>query len=66
MNMQGTVKVFKPERGFGFLATETAEYFVHFRDVVDHQYLHVGQMVEFEAVPGVPGKYDRAVNVRPF
>jgi len=59
--MQGTVKTFNYERGFGFLRTpEGEEYFVHITSLsmADQQAggLERGQRVEFDLKDGRKGK----------
>lgn len=64
--MRGIVKTWNDPHGYGFVASEDGEYFAHIKDVAGGQALRVGQSVEFGTVPGVPGKHDRAVDVRPL
>ena len=62
--MQGTVKFFDPDRGFGFISRESGDdVFVHVSNLqVSGTTLTVGQTVEFELGPG--RKSDEAKNVR--
>jgi CspA family cold shock protein len=62
--MQGTVKFFDPDRGFGFISREGGEdVFVHVSNLqVSGTSLTEGQTVEFEIGPG--RKSDEAKNVR--
>jgi CspA family cold shock protein len=63
--MQGLVKWFKQDKGFGFITGEDGvEYFVHFADIQSQgrNYLMQGERVEFE--PGQGPKGPKAVNVK--
>ena len=63
--MQGTVKFFNSEKGFGFISRERQDdVFVHYSNIEGAGYksLEEGQMVEFEVGPGRKG--DEAQNVR--
>ena len=61
--MQGTVKFFSEDRGFGFITREGEDdLFVHISNVAGGAALTEGQTVEFEVGPGRKG--DQAVNVR--
>ena len=63
--MQGTVKFFDSERGFGFISREGGDdVFVHYSNIVGEVYgsLDKGHRVEFEIGPGRKG--DEAKNVR--
>jgi cold shock protein len=63
--VQGTVKFFNNEKGFGFISREGGEdVFVHFSNIEGSGYrsLSEGQMVEFDVAPGRKG--DEAQNVR--
>ena len=64
-SMQGTVKFFNNEKGFGFISREDGEdVFVHHSNIVGEGYksLEEGQKVEF--VIGQGRKGDEAQNVR--
>lgn len=64
-NMQGTVKFFNNDKGFGFIEREgDADVFVHFSNIAGDGFksLEEGQRVEFEVGPGRKG--DEALNVR--
>lgn len=63
--MQGTVKFFNSEKGFGFISREGQDdVFVHYSNIEGDGYksLEEGQLVEFEVGPGRKG--DEAQNVR--
>jgi len=63
--MQGTVKFFNSEKGYGFISREGGEdVFVHFSNIQGEGYktLNEGQAVEFDVAPGRKG--DEAQNVR--
>ena len=65
--MQGTVKFFDSERGFGFISRAgDKDVFVHKSNIVGDNVraLADGQAVEFEVVRGQKG--DEAHNVRPI
>ena len=65
--MQGTVKWFSPEKGYGFIARDDGQgdVFVHFTGIQGSGYrnLEEGQKVEFDIEPDPRGKGPRAVNV---
>lgn len=63
--VQGTVKWFNSEKGFGFLSVEGQEdVFVHFSSIVSDGYktLEEGAKVEFDIVDGERGP--QASNVK--
>lgn len=63
--MQGTVKFFNSEKGFGFISREgAADVLVHHSNIAGEGYksLQEGQSVEFEVGPGRKG--EEARNVR--
>lgn len=63
--MQGTVKFFNNEKGFGFITREGGpDVFVHHSNIVGTGYrsLDEGQQVEFDIAPGRKG--DEAQNVK--
>jgi len=64
--VQGKVKFFNAEKGFGFIEREGAsDVFVHFSNIAGDGYksLDEGQLVEFDVAPGRKG--EEAQNVRP-
>jgi CspA family cold shock protein len=64
--MQGTVKFFNAQKGYGFISREGgADVFVHFSNIEGSGYrsLEEGQTVEFEIGQGRKG--DEALKVRP-
>lgn len=64
MNMQGRVKWFNAEKGFGFIEREDGDdVFVHFSAIQQDGYksLEEGQQVEFDIVDGARGT--QAANV---
>jgi cold shock protein len=63
--MQGTVKWFNAEKGYGFIQQDSgADVFVHFSAIEGSGYrsLEEGQRVEFEVRPGRKG--EEATDVR--
>jgi len=63
--MQGTVKFFNNEKGFGFISRDGGDdVFVHFSNIAGDGYksLDEGQVVEFDVAPGRKG--EEAQNVR--
>ena len=63
--MQGTVKFFDNERGFGFISRDKGDdVFVHISNLAAGATLADGQAVEFEIGQGRKG--DEARNVRPI
>ncbi|OAT80196.1 cold shock domain-containing protein [Desulfotomaculum copahuensis] len=62
--MQGKVKWFNPEKGYGFIEREDGgDVFVHFSAIQEEGFksLNEGQMVEFDIVEGARGP--QAANV---
>jgi CspA family cold shock protein len=67
ISMQGTVKFFNADKGFGFIEREGGDdVFVHFSNIQGDGYktLVDGQRVEFDVAPGRKG--EEAQNVRPI
>ena len=61
--MQGKVKFFDPDRGFGFISRDGGEdVFVHVSNLQAGETLTEGQTVEFEVGPG--RKSEEAKNIR--
>ena len=62
----GTVKWFNAQKGYGFIAREDGDVFVHKSNIAAGGYdatLEEGQTVEFDVGPGRKG--EEALNVRP-
>ncbi|HTH05043.1 MAG TPA: cold shock domain-containing protein [Ilumatobacteraceae bacterium] len=65
--MQGTVKFFNAQKGYGFISREGgADVFVHYSNIdgAGYRSLQEGQLVEFDIGPGRKG--DEALKVRPI
>jgi CspA family cold shock protein len=65
--MQGTVKFFNNEKGFGFISREGGDdVCVHYSNIAGEGFasLDEGQAVEFDVAPGRKG--EEAQNVRPI
>ncbi|MDI3256917.1 MAG: cold-shock protein [Kyrpidia sp.] len=65
--MQGRVKWFNPDKGYGFISREDGEdVFVHYSAIQSQGYrtLSEGQWVEFDIVQGTRGP--QAANVVPL
>lgn len=65
--MQGTVKWFNSQKGFGFITTEDGkDVFVHYSGIESGGFrtLNEGDKVQFDLTQGQKG--DQAVNVKPL
>ena len=63
--MQGTVKFFNAEKGYGFISRDGGDdVLVHYSNITGSGYrsLNEGQLVEFDVAPGRKG--EEAQNVR--
>jgi CspA family cold shock protein len=64
-NMNGTVKWFNAEKGYGFITAEDgSDVFVHFSQINKEGYktLEEGEEVEFEVAQGAKGPQAENVN----
>lgn len=64
--VQGTVKWFNSEKGYGFIAQESGDdLFVHYSEIQSDGYrtLEEGATVEFEITEGRKGKQASAVTI---
>ncbi len=61
-NVEGTVKFFNNMKGFGFIAAEDQEYFVHQTGLAEGVSISEGDTVVFDVEEGERGP--KAVNVR--
>ncbi|MBR3306105.1 MAG: cold shock domain-containing protein [Lachnospiraceae bacterium] len=64
--MQGTVKWFNAQKGYGFISTpDGKDVFVHFSKIIEDGFktLNDGQAVEFDIEPDGP-KGPQAINVK--
>lgn len=63
--IEGTVKFFKDDRGFGFIETEKQDYFVHFKDIVCDGFksLKAGQRVKFVPEASPKGHSAKSVEI---
>ena len=64
--VQGTVKWFNGDKGYGFITQENGpDLFVHYSEIQSNGYrsLEEGQKVEFEITDGKKGKQASAVTV---
>lgn len=65
--MQGTVKWFNNQKGYGFISQEDgSEVFVHFTGIIGEGFrtIEEGQKVEYDIMEGSKGP--QAVNVTPI
>jgi cold shock protein len=64
-SVQGTVKWFSPEKGWGFVTSRDGEdYFCHYGDIImdGFKYLQPGAGVEFDTVQDDQGRV-KAINI---
>jgi CspA family cold shock protein len=69
--MEGVIKWYNTEKGFGFIKTEKDDYFVHVSDVVgakndkqaNSQLLRVGQKVNFSPTKNAKGYVAQDVKI---
>ncbi len=63
--VEGTVKWFSAEKGYGFISREGADFFVHYSNIQGNGYrsLEEGDKVEFEITDGRKGKQASDVRV---
>lgn len=65
IQVQGKVKFFNAEKGYGFIEREGGEdVFVHYSNIAGDGYksLEEGQLVEFDVAPGRKGEEAQNVN----
>ncbi|MFJ1269360.1 cold-shock protein [Legionella lytica] len=65
VKINGTVKWFRDDKGFGFIQSEGQEYFVHFSGIVGDGFksLPVGAKVAFALTKGAKGMQAHDVEV---
>ena len=65
--MQGTVKWFNNQKGYGFITSEGNDVFLHYSNIVMEGFkaLEEGDAVSFELSTGDDGR-ERAINVTPI
>ncbi|HHW06379.1 MAG TPA: cold-shock protein [Clostridia bacterium] len=63
--MEGIVKWFDADKGYGFIQSEGGDVFVHYSAIQGEGFktLHEGQKVEFDIVQGTRGPQAANVNV---
>lgn len=60
----GTIKVYFPLKGYGFITREKGkDVFFFYKDVTDEAHIYEGAKVSFNVEDNVGGKGPRAVNV---
>ena len=62
--MNGTVKKFDNDRGFGFINTENGDLFFHISAVEFGLKIAAGDSVAFDVVPDAKSGRNKAVNVK--
>ena len=64
--MQGVVKMWNGDRGFGFIRPDGAadDVFVHVRDCVGNRHLKVDQRVQLDTAPNERNGLTKAINVQ--
>jgi CspA family cold shock protein len=62
---KGTVKWFNDNKGFGFIASEGSDYFVHFKEIQAHGFksLKEGDKVTFEKGQSPKGPVAKNVQI---
>ncbi len=64
--VQGVVRWFNSERGFGFVASEGVDYFIHYKEInstAGFKTLKEGQRVRFTAGVSPKGKVAKGLQV---
>lgn len=63
--INGTVKWFNDQKGFGFLSANSIDYFVHFKDIQKEGYksLKEGDKVSFEPQKSPKGPVAKSVQL---
>lgn len=63
--MEGVVKFFTNERGYGFITAQNKDYFVHYSNIISEGYktLLEGDKVEFKPAEGKKGPEAHDVRV---
>lgn len=62
----GVVKWFNDQKGFGFIASGSQDYFVHFKEIISEGFksLKEGDKVRFEAESSPKGPVAKSVSVQ--
>lgn len=65
IELEGIVKWFDADKGYGFIQSEGGDVFVHYSAIQGEGFktLHEGQKVEFDIVQGTRGPQAANVNV---
>ena len=61
--MEGKVKWFNAQKGFGFIEAEDGDYFVHVSDLPEGLTLNEGEEVTFEPAQNERGKQAKNIQV---